>query len=81
MEWSGFGENLLSVLAANYRGVCFCLQAFENTYKREFGFVLESRVIMVDDVRVRGMGKVEPPLKSDTILNLAYDNGSTCSLS
>lgn len=35
-------------------------QAFENTYKREFGFVLESRVIMVDDVRVRGMGKAVP---------------------
>ena len=34
------------------------VQAFEDTYKREFGFVLEDRSIAVDDVRVRAMGKV-----------------------
>lgn len=34
------------------------VQAFEATYKREFGFILEDRSIMVDDVRVRAMGKV-----------------------
>jgi len=39
---------------------CF-LQAFEETYKREFGFVLEGRSIAVDDVRVRAMGKVRHP--------------------
>ena len=33
-------------------------QAFEDTYKREFGFVLEGRGIAVDDVRVRAKGKV-----------------------
>ena len=34
------------------------LQAFEETYKREFGFVLEQRSIIVDDLRVRATGKV-----------------------
>lgn len=34
------------------------LQAFEDTYKREFGFVLEKRSIIVDDLRVRATGKV-----------------------
>ena len=34
------------------------MQAFEDTYKREFGFVLEKRSIIVDDLRVRATGKV-----------------------
>ena len=34
------------------------LQAFEETYKREFGFILEDRKVVVDDVRVRAKGKV-----------------------
>ena len=34
------------------------LQAFEDTYRREFGFVLEDRSIFVDDLRVRATGKV-----------------------
>ena len=34
------------------------MQAFEETYKREFGFVLEQRSIIVDDLRVRATGKV-----------------------
>ena len=34
------------------------LQAFEDTYKREFGFVLEQRSIIVDDLRIRATGKV-----------------------
>jgi len=41
-------------------------QAFEETYKREFGFVLEGRSIAVDDVRVRAMGKVGATPKSET---------------
>jgi len=36
------------------------MQAFEETYKREFGFVLEQRSIIVDDLRVRATGKVHP---------------------
>ena len=36
------------------------LQAFEDTYQREFGFVLENRDIIVDDLRVRATGKVSP---------------------
>jgi N-methylhydantoinase A/oxoprolinase/acetone carboxylase beta subunit len=34
------------------------LQAFEEAYKREFGFTLEGRQLIVDDVRVRATGKV-----------------------
>ncbi|CAJ0565520.1 unnamed protein product, partial [Mesorhabditis spiculigera] len=29
----------------------------ESTYKREFGFVLDTRQVQVDDIRVRGIGK------------------------
>lgn len=32
-------------------------QAFIERYKREFGFVIENRHIIVDDIRVRGIGK------------------------
>lgn len=31
--------------------------AFEELYKSEFGFNLDKKAIMVDDVRVRGIGK------------------------
>lgn len=31
--------------------------AFEAAYKHEFGFLLDSKAVMVDDVRVRGIGK------------------------
>jgi len=33
-------------------------QSFLETYQREFGFLLENRKILVDDLRVRGVGKV-----------------------
>lgn len=32
-------------------------RAFERAYRREFGFVLEGRAVVVDDVRVRCVGK------------------------
>lgn len=35
-------------------------------YKTEFGFTIPDRKILVDDVRVRGIGKTEIP--EDTIL-------------
>nr|GAT59086.1 predicted protein [Mycena chlorophos] len=31
--------------------------AFKRVYKREFGFLLENKTIIVDDVKVRGIGK------------------------
>lgn len=31
--------------------------SFETTYKQEFGFVLKNKSIIVDDIRVRGIGK------------------------
>jgi 5-oxoprolinase (ATP-hydrolysing) len=34
------------------------VEEFLSNYKREFGFVLEGRKILVDDLRVRGVGKV-----------------------
>lgn len=30
---------------------------FFSRYKREFGFIIENREIIVDDIRVRGIGK------------------------
>jgi len=35
------------------------LDAFLSRYQTEFGFVLKDRAILVDDVRVRGVGKTE----------------------
>ena len=40
-------------------GYCL-LQAFEQSYRREFGFILEGRKISVDDMRVRASGRVRP---------------------
>jgi len=31
--------------------------AFKRTYKSEFGFLLETKTIIVDDIKVRGIGK------------------------
>ena len=45
------------------------MQAFEETYKREFGFVLEQRSIIVDDLRVRATGKVTLLLDCATTRN------------
>ena len=50
------------VVSADVTGRFAPLQAFEETYRREFGFVLENRSIIVDDVRVRAMGKVSKRL-------------------
>src|SRR5947209_683818 len=38
--------------------LCYAVQAFEAAYKREYGFVLEHRDIIVDDLRIRATGKV-----------------------
>lgn len=35
------------------------IREFESMHKREFGFVLEGREILVDDLRVRAIGKTE----------------------
>ena len=32
-------------------------KAFESTYRREYGFAMKSRNIIVDDLRVRGIGR------------------------
>lgn len=37
-------------------------RAFEEAYKYEFGFLLEGLDVMVDDVRVRGIGKTRGDL-------------------
>jgi 5-oxoprolinase (ATP-hydrolysing) len=34
--------------------------AFLQHYEREFGFLLEGRALLVDDVRVRAVGKSDP---------------------
>jgi len=40
-------------------------RAFERAYRREFGFVLEGRVVVVDDVRVRCVGKQQASFAGD----------------
>jgi len=42
--------------------------AFEATYRREFGFILEDRAILVDDIRVRATGRaIELPQDQESI--------------
>lgn len=43
--WLQLGMDVLSEFLSSYR------------YKREFGFTIPSRDIIVDDIRVRGTGK------------------------
>eukprot|EP00752_Nemacystus_decipiens_P005177 g4697.t1 len=42
------------------------LQSFLEQYRREFGFVLEGRAVVVDDVRVRAVGR-SPPAHRPTV--------------
>lgn len=47
------------------------LKVFVENYRREFGFTLPERKIIVDDLRVRGVGKIG--IKDDTQLEPAED--------
>ncbi|XP_066249060.1 5-oxoprolinase [Euwallacea similis] len=49
------------------------LRSFIERYKSEFGFVIEGRNVMVDDIRVRGVGKsaVEPESVIEECLEMA----------
>eukprot|EP00903_Cladosiphon_okamuranus_P015215 g14063.t1 len=42
------------------------LESFFDQYRREFGFVLEGRAVVVDDVRVRAVGR-SPPAQRPTV--------------
>lgn len=41
--------------------------AFETAYREEFGFLLDTKAIMVDDVRIRGIGKSHEGLGESTL--------------
>lgn len=41
------------------------MSSFIKRYQKEFGFILEGRVIIVDDIRVRGSGKSKTPEEQD----------------
>ena len=43
-------------------------QEFVKSYKREFGFTLELRKIIVDDLRVRATGRVRCPMHERTCM-------------
>uniref|UniRef100_A0AC34RIK5 5-oxoprolinase n=1 Tax=Panagrolaimus sp. JU765 TaxID=591449 RepID=A0AC34RIK5_9BILA len=65
------------------------VEDFEKHYRREFGFVIQDREIIVDDVRVRGVGsrflaenkkkfsKTEGKLKSITSYKGYFENGTS----
>ena len=38
---------------------------FYSRYRREFGFILQNKNIVVDDIRVRGVGKVLSNFEED----------------
>lgn len=49
-----------SIMSSNKASVCSegdFMKTFINRYQTEFGFVLTGRHVMVDDIRVRGVGK------------------------
>jgi 5-oxoprolinase (ATP-hydrolysing) len=41
------------------------MSSFLKRYQKEFGFTLENRVVIVDDIRVRGCGKAKIPEEPD----------------
>ncbi|GAA6064254.1 hypothetical protein JCM10212_006403 [Sporobolomyces blumeae] len=55
MRYDGSDTALMTLAPAD--GSFDFHSAFETAYKNEFGFLLDSKAIMVDDVRVRGIGK------------------------
>ncbi|GJN93255.1 hypothetical protein Rhopal_006302-T1 [Rhodotorula paludigena] len=55
MRYDGSDTSLMTLAPAD--GSLDFHTAFEAAYKHEFGFLLDSKAVMVDDVRVRGIGK------------------------
>ncbi|GAA6023156.1 hypothetical protein JCM10207_005745 [Rhodosporidiobolus poonsookiae] len=55
MRYDGSDTSLMTLASAD---TSFDFRtSFETSYKSEFGFLLENKAVMVDDVRVRGIGK------------------------
>ncbi|BGP43055.1 hypothetical protein JCM10449v2_007070 [Rhodotorula kratochvilovae] len=55
MRYDGSDTSLMTLAPTD--GSLDFAAAFETAYKNEFGFLLDAKAIMVDDVRVRGIGK------------------------
>lgn len=55
MRYDGSDTSLMTLAPAD--GSFDYQAAFEDNYKSEFGFLIEGKAIIVDDVRVRGIGK------------------------
>ncbi|GAA6042425.1 hypothetical protein JCM8097_008446 [Rhodosporidiobolus ruineniae] len=55
MRYDGSDTSLMTLAPSD--GSWDFQSAFETAYKDEFGFLLDSKAVMVDDVRVRGIGK------------------------
>jgi 5-oxoprolinase (ATP-hydrolysing) len=51
----------------NYNSV---IKRFEHRYKTEYGFVMSGRDILVDDLRVRGIGKTRSSISEEEIKNI-----------
>lgn len=69
------------------------LEAFKRVYKTEFGFVLEGKPVIVDDIKVRGIGKTFDDLgasiyeeveelhaKEGGLNVLSHERGGACSV-
>jgi len=54
---------------SNYR------ESFRNLHEREFGFILENREIIIENVRVRSMGKYRT-ITSNEIERISYESES-----
>ncbi|GAA5881825.1 hypothetical protein JCM16303_006468 [Sporobolomyces ruberrimus] len=83
LQQQGFEDNLIEIepyLNMRYDGSDTSLMtlapsdgsfdyhtAFETAYREEFGFLLDTKAIMVDDVRIRGIGKSHEGLGESTL--------------
>lgn len=56
VHWGQLG---LYIFCSQYYAQCLMIMIsiFQFRYKREFGFIIDNREIIVDDIRVRGIGK------------------------
>lgn len=65
MRYDGSDTSLMTLAPSD--GSFDYHSAFETAYRNEFGFLLDSKAIMVDDVRVRGIGKSHEGLGESTL--------------
>lgn len=65
MRYDGSDTSLMTLAPSD--GSFDYHSAFEAAYREEFGFLLEKKAIMIDDIRIRGIGKSHEGLGESTL--------------